>query len=118
MYEYKAEVVKWIDGDTVELVIDLGFKLVIHTKARVYGINAPEVHSKDPEEKAAGLKALDFARQLAPTGSTIIARTHKATREEEKFGRWLADITLADGRPFAQTMIENHHAQPYFGGKR
>ena len=84
---------------------------------RVYGINAHETRSLDAEEKRKGLEAKEYAKMLAPNGSSVQVVTHKIG-EEEKFGRWLADITLPGDRDFAKLMIAAGHAVPYFGGHR
>ena len=116
---HSAKILRWLDGDTCEVdvnLIDLGFKIRMQDTVRVYGINAPEIHSTDPKEKAAGEAAKLFAEGLAPVGSTVEIQTAKANKE--KFGRWLAVITIADGRDFAHDMIAAGHAKPYFGGPR
>ena len=118
LYNYVCQVLDWLDGDTLKVKIDLGFDIEANKHVRVFGINAREIHSKDIEERKAGVKARTFAQMLAPVSSYILVKTHQGNREQEKFGRWLADITLRDGRNFSDVMIEERHAVPYFGGKR
>lgn len=118
LYLYDCRVLRWVDGDTVDLSVDLGFGISINERVRVYGINAHEIHSKDSAEKNKGQIAAANAKVLAPVGTLVWATTHKANKEEEKFGRWLADIKLADGRDFAKAMIAAGDAVPYFGGPR
>ena len=117
-YEYACTIKGWVDGDTVDVVIDLGFHIALAERVRVAGINSPEVHSKSPVEKSKGLAALDYAEHLAPAGSVLKIQTAKATKETEKFGRWLASIALADGRDFGAVMIHDGFAVPYGGGPR
>lgn len=116
-YVYRCQVMAWLDGDTCKLDVDLGFGLHHVLTVRVAGINAPELHSRDPVEKAAGREARAHAEQLAPTGCFVLAQTAK-NRDQEKFGRWLATITLDDGKDFALQMIAAGQARPYDGGKR
>ena len=118
LYNYVCKVLKWLDGDTLEVEIDMGFEVYARKKVRVYGINAREVHSKDPNEKSMGIKATLFAQSIAPVSGYVLIKSHKANKEQEKFGRWLADIRLADGRDFATVMKDQGYAVPYFGGKR
>ena len=118
MYEYSCEMLSWIDGDTCDVSIDLGFEVWLNQRVRVDGINAPEIHSTKTAEKLAGQRALKFAQGLAPEGLAYKIVTAKAGKEREKFGRWLAKITLPDGRDFATAMIEAGQAKPYHGEKR
>ena len=118
MYEYQCKIVKWLDGDTCDVHIDLGFDLWLVQRVRVDGINSPEIHSKDIAERKAGLMAQAHAYILAPHGVIIAIKTAKAGKEREKFGRWLAKITLPDGRDFATAMTEAGQAKPYHGEKR
>ena len=117
MYQYKCVVIRWLDGDTCNLDVDLGFDIHLKQRVRVFGINAPEIHTKNKAEKKRGLDALAFAESLCPVNSTIEVKSHKSN-DEEKFGRWLADIKLQNGSDFASAMIEGGHATAYFGGKR
>lgn len=118
LFHYACEVLKWIDADTLDVDIDLGFEVHLMQRVRVYGLNTPEIHSADMEEKKNAIKALNFATLLAPLHSKVKIQTHKAEKEREKYGRWLADITLENGADFASRMIEEKHGCAYFGGKR
>lgn len=111
-YAYRCQVLDWIDGDTLHVDADLGFSLHLHFTVRVAGIDAPELHG---ETKAAGVAALNHARTIAPAGCFVIAQTAKSG---DKFGRWLAKVTLDDGRDFAAQMIAAGHAKSYDGGAR
>lgn len=92
-YEYKAILVRWIDGDTADLKIDLGFDVWINARVRLVGpeggyFNAPEI--KGPE-RPDGLLALDRVREVVPEGSEFVVRTFKGA-SRGKYGRWLAYI--------------------------
>jgi len=118
MYQYKCWVVAWVDGDTVDLLVDLGFEISVKKRVRVYGLNTPETRSKNAAEKAAGVKAKRFAEAIAPAGCEVKVVSHKAAKEQEKFGRWLADITTPDGKDFRAEMLAARHGVEYYGGKR
>ena len=115
-YEYDAIVVRWVDGDTVDVTIDLGFSISIKERVRVYGLDCPEIHTTDIDKKSLGLQAGRNAALLAKPGTHIKIRSHKSG--DEKFGRFLAEIELADGRDFATEMIEAGHGVAYTGGKK
>ena len=117
MYDYNCFIARWLDGDTVSLVVDLGFHVSLKINARVHGINASELHAADGVEKIKGMAALEHARRLAPEGTVVKVASSK-TADHEKFGRWLAVITLANGKDFAAEMTGAGHAVAYFGGKR
>lgn len=90
MYEYKAKVIDVHDGDTITAIVDLGFRVSIEVKVRFYGINTPEIIG---DTKAAGLKSKQRVVDLI-SGKEIIIKTHKD--KQEKYGRWLGDIYLAN----------------------
>ena len=135
LYFYRGIVDRVIDGDSIGLIIDLGFKQfrgkikdnqLIGENFRVRGINSPELHEgrKEWEENPnlpipPGLGARNFAASLLNDGDTVLVRTHKTG----KFGRFLADIYLVDSEgivtvSFAKVMIDEGRAEPYDGGKR
>ena len=64
MYEYKAKLIRVIDGDTIDALIDLGFDVWVKKRIRLYGIDAPESRTKNLEEKALGLKSKERLTQL------------------------------------------------------
>lgn len=119
--EYPCRVVSWLDGDTCDVDVHLEFldsKIELRQRIRIDGINAPEVHSADPAEKAKGVKSWLHAQQLASVGSVVKIRSGLSGKDREKYGRWLAVITLPDGRDFAAQMIQDGHAVEYHGEKR
>lgn len=114
MFEYAAKIIEWKDGDTVVIEIDLGFFVSTRQTVRVLGINCPEIRSTNADEKRRGLQALRRAQFLAPAGVQIAVRSTKPGGGD-KFGRYLATITLDDGRDYAATMIEDGLAVPWNG---
>lgn len=105
-----ATVVRVVDGDTVIVVADLGWRVKIETAVRVDGINAPEKGTD------AGHRARDFASTLLPVGKQVIVKSKRLLGQFEKYGRVLADIDFPD-QPlsFAEQMIVSEHAKPWDG---
>jgi len=109
MYEYRAKVVRWVDGDTVDVDIDLGFGVILSNKRiRLYGIDAPESRTRDLEEKRRGKAAHHFVQGFAPTGSVVTLKTYKTG----KYGRILAEVIL-DEANINQLLVSEGHATPY-----
>ena len=122
MYEYRAKLIRILDGDTIDAEIDLGFNVWIKERIRMYGINTPESRTKDAEEKIKGLAAKarlnELLEQYAEDG--FILRSHLGDKKG-KFGRILGEIIIKEVSGeinLNQTLIEEGHAVPYFGGKR
>lgn len=96
MYQYKAKIERVVDGDTIDVVIDLGFKITTNQRIRFAGVNTPETLNvkKDSEEYAKGMKAKRFAEQrLRANNNEIMIETDKYTG---KYGRYIGTIFLAD----------------------
>lgn len=109
MYEYKAIVRRWVDGDTVDVDIDLGFGLVYsNQRVRLYGIDAYETRTRDLEEKRRGLDAKSFVEDVAPIGSEITLKTYK----EGKYGRILGEI-FVEGKNLNAWLTHEGHATRY-----
>ena len=115
MHEYNAIVRRVVDGDTMDVTLDLGFDILYNNRIRFYGINAPESRTSDPEEKVRGLAAKDRVKELCPVGSSVIIKTTKQGRG--KYGRILGEI-LVEGVSVNQLLVEEGHAVEYFGGAR
>lgn len=117
MYEYRCKVVHIVDGDTVDVDIDLGFGVWLHKeRVRLFGIDTPESRTRDLEEKKYGLAAKDFITNMLDDSGGIILKTHKDGTG--KFGRILGELwrttNFAD-KSINQYMIEKHHAVEYHG---
>lgn len=109
LYNYLARVVRVVDGDTIELEIDLGFKLKYRSTCRMYGINTPELRVAD--QKVAAQAAKNAVQEMLPAGTGVRIES----RELDKYGRPLAEVYL-DGRletSLNQWLIDNGHAKPY-----
>tara|TARA_R100001443_G_scaffold19528_1_gene31181 strand:+ start:5988 stop:6326 length:339 start_codon:yes stop_codon:yes gene_type:complete len=112
MWEYQAEILRVVDGDTVDVRIDLGFKVHYNVRVRLHGINAPESRTRDKEEKIRGLAAKERLEQLV-ADKTVILKSHGVG----KFGRCLGELTVGSTNVNAQ-LVKEGHAVKYFGGKR
>lgn len=113
MYEYRCKILRIVDGDTVDVDIDLGFGIWMHKeRIRILGIDTPESRTRDLEEKAFGLAAKQYVKDLMPIGSQQIIKTEKD--KTGKFGRVLGDFII-EGKLLTELMIENNHAVPYHG---
>ena len=112
MYEYNCKIVRVVDGDTVDVDIDLGFNHWIHgERIRLFGVDCPECRSRNKEEKAAGLAAKNFVKGLLHDGGTYTL----TTREKGKFGRYLGVIMLSDNTSVNAALVSEHLAVPYSG---
>jgi micrococcal nuclease len=115
VYDYRATVIGWIDGDTLDVSIDHGFRVYTKQRVRLYGIDTAELTSGDPALRAKALAAKQKANELAPAGTDVQLKTVK---EEDKYGRYLAVLTTSGGADLARLLIEQGLGSAYFGGKR
>jgi len=116
MYEYKIkDVVKVVDGDTVDVNIDLGFNLTKKERVRVAGIDTPESRTSDDKEKIFGIEAKEHLTEKLTKAQVLTIETEK----DGKYGRMLGWI-YADGSPVSvnQLMIDEGYAWAYDGGKK
>jgi micrococcal nuclease len=109
LYGYRAEVVRWIDGDTAELIVDVGFKMTMRDHFRLYGIDTPERGRPGAAEASARVK------ELAPAGSKVTV----ATFAKDKYGRWLAEVFTDSAQESVNvTLVNEKLAVAYFGGTK
>ena len=119
MYEYKSRVTKVVDGDTVDVDIDLGFSIILsNQRIRLAGIDTPESRTRDLEEKKFGLLAKEMVESYCPIGSTVTLRTSKD--ERGKFGRILGDFIIYDSvsdswGSLCKYLVDKHYAVAYEG---
>ena len=116
MYEYKVkEVVKVVDGDTIDVVIDLGFDLSKKERVRLAGIDTPESRTRDLEEKELGLQAKEHLSTNLSNAKQLIISTEK----DGKYGRMLGTIYINDDIvSMNQQMIDKGYAWEYDGGTK
>ena len=116
MYEYKAQVVKVIDGDTVDVDIDLGFGIWLKDeRVRIMGIDTPESRTRDKEEKVFGNAAKDRLKEMLGKDTVLRTQVNKDGEDMKgKFGRILGDFVYGDST-VAKTLVEEGHAVEYWG---
>ena len=122
MYEYKCKILRVVDGDTVDVDIDLGFGVWMHKeRVRMMGIDTPESRTRDRVEKAFGIASKDRLKELLPIGSIQVLKTEIDRSGEDKkgkFGRILGDFLVDDNRRCTDILVEEGHAVAYFGGSK
>jgi len=115
MYEYQVkEVIKVVDGDTVDVVFDLGFSMFSKQRVRLDGIDTPETHTTDEEEKRMGMEAKAFVENWVASHKKIKAVTSK----DDKYGRILAKLYAENGGCLNEIMVAKGYAWGYDGGTK
>jgi len=113
MHEYKCKILRVVDGDTVDVDIDLGFGIWMHKeRVRLLGIDTPESRTRDKEEKKFGLLSKEYVKSRYPVGSMAVLRTHKD--KTGKFGRILGELVWKDST-INKIMVDEHYAVLYNG---
>jgi len=116
MYIYRCKILKVLDGDTVEIDLDLGFNIVLsNQKVRMSGIDTPESRTANQEEKVRGLLSKKKVAEKLPVGSWQKIQTMRADSNDDKFGRILGVFIMEDGTSLNQWMIDNNYAVLYQG---
>lgn len=117
MYEYRVKVNRVVDGDTVDVDIDLGFNIVLtDERVRIMGIDTPESRTSDEVEKVFGKAAKYRLQELLGERAILKTQVEKDGDDAKgKFGRILGDFIAPDGRMVTEIMIEEGYCVPYFG---
>lgn len=116
MYTYNCKIVKVLDGDTVQVDIDLGFDIVLSNQTiRLSGIDTPESRTTNKEEKERGLLSKKKLTEKLPIGSLQKIQTIKQDNNDDKFGRILGVFMTEDDKSLNQWMIDNNYAVSYQG---
>ena len=112
MYRYKVQVTRIVDGDTVDVDVDLGFGMVYKKqRVRMMGVDTPESRTRDLEEKFYGKASKAHLVSILEEGDVQLQSHGKG-----KFGRILGELFIGDSTySVNQQMIDEHHAVPYFG---
>ena len=125
MYEYRCNVVKVVDGDTVDVDIDLGFGVWLRDeRVRMMGIDTPESRTSDKVEKLFGLAAKEKLKSILGENPVLKTQVNKDGEDMKgKFGRILGDFDVYDAdkdawRPATDVLIETGNAVAYFGGSK
>ena len=113
MYQYKVTVTKVVDGDTVDVDIDLGFAVVLKKqRVRLYEIDTPESRTRDLEEKKFGLASKEYLKNKLENATNIYLTYHV----KGKFGRILGELFIDDiEKSVNMQLVDNHHAVYYYG---
>ena len=113
-FSYRVKkVTKIVDGDTIDVTLDMGFDILYQQRVRLFGIDTPESRTRDKEEKKYGLLSKYFLKAELSLGKKITVKTYKGD-ETGKFGRILGDIWI-DGKSVNQKMCDKGYAVPYYG---
>ena len=119
MFEYFCKIQRVVDGDTVDVSVDLGFDIWHNARVRMMGIDTPESRTRNLEEKALGLASKARLKELLKGKKVKIVCSKEG---KGKFGRILADVHTIDKEGndinVNNRLIEEGHARPYYGGKK
>lgn len=115
-YRFRGVIDQWVDGDTVDVSVDLGFCVYTKIRFRLAGLDTAELNSKDDEKAILAAKAHNFVQQWAVKGTVV----YIASIKTEKFGRWLAEIfkTGMAGESVNDALLREGLAKPYKGGAK
>ena len=114
MYEYNCKIVRVVDGDTVDVDIDLGFAVWLKKqRIRLFGVDTPESRTRDAVEKKFGIMAKNFVKGRLLVGSMQVLRT-RMDDSRGKFGRILGEFVMED-TTLNQLLIVTNNGVPYFG---
>tara|TARA_X000001388_G_scaffold76639_2_gene74538 strand:+ start:27 stop:464 length:438 start_codon:yes stop_codon:yes gene_type:complete len=113
MYEYSCTVDRVVDGDTIDVTLDLGFDILFKSRVRLYAIDTPESRTRDKDEKARGKLASAYLQNAIDTAKQVIIRT-ELKDSRGKYGRVLGSV-ICDGRDINKAMVEQYYAVAYYG---
>jgi len=116
MYEYKADLIRVIDGDTYWFMVDLGLRVYHKDKFRLLGVDTPEIYGRNTEPERGGAASQFVKDWFAKHGNQALIRTHAAlTRkgdEKKTLDRWLAEVYSPDGKEsLAQAIQDGGHTK-------
>lgn len=116
MYEYFVKEVKnVVDGDTIDVIIDLGFDILFSSRVRLAGIDTPESRTTDKAEKALGIEAKEYLKKQLKDAKSVVIRTEKMD-SSEKYGRILGWVYVnGESESINNKMINDGYAWGYLG---
>ena len=116
MYEYYVRKVENIvDGDTIDVLIDLGFDILFQSRVRLAGIDTPESRTKDLKEKALGIESKEYLKKALKDAKSVVIKTEKMD-SSEKYGRILGWVYInGDTVSLNDMMINDGYAWGYLG---
>jgi len=113
-FSYRVDkVIKVVDGDTIDVMLDLGFDIKYKSRVRLFGIDTPESRTSDKVEKKYGLLSKKFLKDALTKAKKVSIKTYKGD-ETGKFGRILGDV-FVDGKSVNMKLCKAGHAVPYYG---
>lgn len=118
LYNYKAKLVRVVDGDTIDAEIDLGFGVFIKQRIRLYGIDTPESRTKDLEEKERGLAAKARLTELLPREFIVQTILNKRGKYGRVLGTLLVEDESGNVTDINETLVTEGFAVHYFGGAK
>ena len=107
------KVTKVVDGDTIDVIMDMGFDIMYKSRVRLFGIDTPESRTRNLDEKKRGLLAKKYLQEALKAGNKLSIKTYK-DNETGKFGRILGDVFI-DGKSINAQMVKDFMAVPYTG---
>ena len=107
------KVTKVVDGDTIDVIMDMGFDIMYKSRVRLFGIDTPESRTRNLDEKKRGLLAKKYLQEALKAGSKLSIKTYK-DNETGKCGRILGDVFI-DGKSINAQMVKDFMAVPYTG---
>lgn len=116
MYEYYVRKIEnVVDGDTIDVLIDLGFDILFASRVRLAGIDTPESRTSDKFEKALGLEAKEYLKKQLKDAKSVVIRTEKMD-SSEKYGRILGWVYInGESESINNKMINDGYAWGYLG---
>jgi len=115
IYQYKSELLRVVDGDTIDALIDIGFDVFVKKRIRLFGMDTWESRTRDLEEKAKGLAAKARLKELLADNDNKFSLI---SHELGKYGRVLGTIMLDGGRCANDILVEEGHGYAYDGGNK
>ena len=113
MYEYNCTVTRVVDGDTIDVILDLGFSILHKCRVRLYGIDTPESRTRNKDEKVRGKLASRFLEDSINDGTKVILRS-KLKDSKGKYGRVLGEV-IVDDININELMVKKYLAVKYYG---
>ena len=107
------KVTKVVDGDTIDVIMDMGFDIMYKSRVRLFGIDTPESRTRNLDEKKRGLLAKKYLQEALKAGNKLSIKTYK-DNETGKFGRILGEV-FADGVNLNLKMCKEGYAVQYYG---
>ena len=107
------KITKIVDGDTIDVLLDMGFDIKYQSRVRLFGIDTPESRTRNREEKVRGLLSKSYLKNQLKTANKLTIKTHKGS-ETGKFGRILGEV-FADGVNLNLKMCKEGYAVQYYG---